>query len=278
MEMIQFNNKLYFTSIPKESEIGPYSNKFYFVKGTVGCRGTHSYLYEKYNISEESEVKYADIIVMEWPTFKPVNLNINFQNETTNLNMNETVFFIDKYKKYFETVEELWRDNPHINKIGVDTFLSNFLTDREQLTKDKFLDLFKKMSSCKTQESANVLMSNIVNIDLKYKKMIGCLLYAGQTLGDFSRFTYGSAFFRKSKHSSIPTISTDTLLSYYYNNNLDSDEDKIVEEIIDENQQFFTCISEIKRKWKQMEVKLSKKNNKVEVLEDIKQNCDWNIF
>jgi hypothetical protein len=272
--MILLNNNLYFLKQPEEAEISKYTDRFYFIKGTMGCRGTHSYLYDKYNIQEVDDINLADIIIMEWPTFKLHNILY----ESDSFKFKERLYYIEKTKKYFDTVEEIWKLHPDKAKISVNTFLSCFLSDRESLTKDKFLDLYKKVSVCKTQESANVLMSNILNIDIKYRSLIGCLLYAGNYHSDFNRFTYNNTFFKKSRHSSMAIISSELLLTRYYNNELLKEEDEIVEQILDSNKDFFNFINDIKNKWKYISIDLPKKSQVVKPIEVKNENCDWNDF
>lgn len=272
--MIFLDNNCYFLKQPQEADITKYTDRFYFVKGTVGCRGTHSYLYDKYKIQEVDDVDLSDIIVMEWPTFKSRTILY----ESDRFKFKENLYYIEKSKKYFDTVEEIWKLYPDKAKISVNTFLSCFLSDREPLTKDKFLDLYKKVSVCKTQESANVLMSNIVNIDIKYRSLIGCILYAGNYYSEFLRFTHNNTFFKKSRHASISIVGPEILLSRYYNNELLKEEDQIVEEILDSNKQFFNFIDDLKNKWKYISINIPKKSQIIKPVEVNNENCDWNDF
>jgi hypothetical protein len=275
--MILLNNELLFLNPPKESEISAYSSTFYFLKGTVGCRESHKYLYQKYNIREVDDPELADMIVMEWPTFKTKKVLQKVVNDSINLMMDETFFYIDKYKTYSTQIEDIFKKYPAKSKISINTFLSYFLSDREELNTSMFLDLYNKMQHVSTQESANVIASRVVNLDIiNYKNIIGCIMNAGYS-SKFEHFSYSNTFFKKSKHSTIVKISLETLLSLYYKSLLTNKETKIVEEIIDSKPEFFDFIHNMKKIWPYIDIKINK-NQPVLIKETKPTVANWGEF
>lgn len=275
--MILLNNELFFVSKPKESEINGYAFNFYFPKGTVGCRESHKYLYQKYNINEVSSPDRADIIVMEWPTFKIKSIKQKITTESINFVIDENLYYIDKYKNYFLQIEDIFKQYPGKAKISVNAFLSCFLSDREELTTDMFLDLHNKIQSISTQESGNVIAARIANIDiLNYKNLIGCIMNAGFH-SRFDSFMYSNTFFKRTKHYSNCKINCESLLSLYYKNLLTEKEVKIVEEIIDKKPEFFNFIYDIKDDWPHIDITINK--NKPVLIQETKPIiANWGEF
>jgi hypothetical protein len=275
--MIILNNELLFLTPPKEAEINAYSSNFYFPKGTVGCRESHKYLYQKYNIREVEDPIKADVIVMEWPTFKTKRVSQKIVSESINLTMDETFFHIDKYKIYSTQIEDIFKKFPEKSKISVNTFLSYFLSDREELTTSTFLDLYNKIQHVSTQESANVIAARVVNLDIiNYKNLIGCIMSAGYH-SKFDHFSYSNTFFKKSRHSSIAKIGIESLLNLYYKSSLTDKEIPIVEEIIDSKPEFFNFVYDMKKAWPHIDIKINK-NQPVLIKETKPTVANWGEF
>lgn len=271
--MILYKDRLFFTTPPKESEIGLTSNNFYFVKGTVGCRETHKHLYSKYMIKEVEHIVNADMIVMEWPSFKSHHIDV----KTDDFKMNELFYAIEHSKLYFQEVEKIWKEFFNKPKISVRTFLSYFLSDREELTKDSFLDLYNKCLRCSTPESLNVLLSKIVNIDIKYKHLIGSLNFAIDSSSAGRYGVSGNTFFKKSAHSNIRRLSPWHLFNAYHNEEFSQEENNIIEQILDNEKDFFIEELELKKRYPHLELSITKKKKK-EVEKPIAASTSWGDF